>query len=416
MACHAPLARAQAFGELLDSEIPLSTKTGRNLGVLDRYFEKLEPQGIPAGGFRVYPSLVGAIGYTTNVVGAEQNPKSDFYAQVVPQIVAQSQWNRHSLRLTSYFDGRRYFRTPQKDQDGYLAQLDGRIDIVGQSKVELQAAQRRTYEDQTVGSFPANGGGAIAVDQTSALLRGTHVINRLRLTGSTDFNRLTYSDTVSTSGTLLRQGFRNRSVFRGSARLEYLLNAENAFFVQLTYRKTDYDDRSVANDRTSNEWRVLGGAIADATSLIRVALGVGYYRRTYQNPTFRTIGGVAVDARADYFVTTLTTVSLIASRKIEEATLANSSGYVATRGGFSIDHELLRNLRLKLAGEYQRDRFQNIDRRDSLFNASFGAEYRATRHWAFRPRIEYIRRESSGIDAGPDIREFRGLLSITLQQ
>lgn len=409
-------ARAQAFGELLDSEIPLSTRTKNSPGVLDRYRPELAAQGLPAGGFRLYPEVTGGIGYTSNVIGAEQDTRSDFFAELRPQVTAQSDWSRHSLSAVVNYDGRRYADTPQKNQDGYLAQINGRLDVVGESDLNVQLQQRRTYEDQAAGSFPANGGGAIGVNQSTALLRGSYLFNRLRLTGSADANRLTYSDTTTTTGARLSQSFRDRSVFRTSARLEYLLNADDGVYGQITYRGTRYDDRTPINDHSGSEWRFVGGAIGNVTSLIRVAMGVGYFHRDFDQSLFRSVGGIVADARADYYVTTLTTVSLIASRKLEEVTLAGASGYTSTRFGGRIDHELYRNLRLALDGGVQGDDFIGVDRNDRLYVFGLGAEYIPDRQFVFQPRAEYVDRSSRGNAAGPSIKEFRALLSVTARR
>lgn len=408
-----PGARAQAFGEILDSEIPLSTKTGRNLGVQDRSFEALTPQGIPAGGFRVFPAVELATGYTSNVLGAEQSREGDIYAQLGLDVIARSDWSRHALTGTFSYDGRRYADTSAKNENRYVAQLSGKFDIVGESKIEANVARRRSYEDQFVGSFPATGGGAIAIDQTTAMLRGTYLLNRLRMTGSADYNRLTFSDTVTTTGTVLPQAFRDRKILRGSARLEYLLTRDNAVFAQFSYRDTRYDIKSGIDNRSSKEWRASVGAIADLTSLIRVAFGVGYNRRTYSNPLYTSIGGLSADARADYFITSLSTISLVASRKIEEATLLNSPGFVATRLGARVDHELLRNLRLYLNVQSQHDAFKNINRRDKLFMIGGGATYSISRNFLVQPRAEYIDRKSTGDLRGPNIKDFRAVLSFT---
>lgn len=106
--------------------------------------------------------------------------------------------------------------------------------------------------------------------------------------------------------------------------LEYALSPDNAVFVQGTYRHTDYDMKTTTANRTSDEWRAGVGAIADVSSLIRIAGAVGYFRRTYDNPAFDSIGDLDVDFRLDYYVSPLTTVSTVFTRQLEEAIVAGS--------------------------------------------------------------------------------------------
>lgn len=406
-------ASAQFYGQLLDSEIPLKTVTGRNLGVRDRVKEELQPIGLPLGSFRVFPSVLGGVGYTSNVVGAEVNSRADGYAEINPQVAVQSQWMRHSLSATVSYDGQRYFNTNAKNQDGFLARLDGQLDIHDQSNVVGSVSYRRTYEDQQEATFPANGGGAIAVKQPQALIRATYVSNRIRWTGSVDYNGFSYADTISTTGARLDLSYRNRDVYRGSGRVEYMLGQDNSVFGQITYRRTDYRTSDVLNDRTSEEWRFGAGAIADITNLVRVAGAVGYYRRTYQRKElFPTAAGLAVDVRADYYLTQLTTISAIVSRQLEEAAVFGSSGYVATRYGARVDHELLRNLIPYLFGDRFLSKFQGVDRHDRAWDAGAGIDYKMNRAWALNANGSYVSRVSEGTSRGPNINEFRGLLTL----
>lgn len=408
-------ACAQAYGQLLDSEIPLSTETGRNQGVRDRPKPELTPIGQTLGGFRLYPSVTTGLGFTNNVIGAEINPRSDVYAEFRPELLVQSQWGRHSLSATANYDGQRYFNTGPKNQNGFLTQVQGTLDVHDMSTIIGSASYRRVYEDQQQASFPAGGGGAVGVEQATALLRGTYVANRFRWTLSSDVNSLRYENTISTTGRTLDLSFRDRDVYRGSARLEYTLTKDNSVFGQVTYRRTDYLTTSITDDRTSNEWRAMGGAIADITDLLRIAGAVGYLHRAYPNPTFKSIGSLAFDVRANYYLTPLTTISAAAGRQVEEAIVVGSSGYIETRLSARVDHELLRNLILFALADHSTANFQGIDRRDRFADAGVGADYSLNRTWVLRGQAQYVTRESSGGQRGPDIDEFRASLTLKYQ-
>lgn len=417
LACALPAgAGAQTYGPLLGSEIPLTTQTGRMLGVADRPHPELDAPGVTAGSFLVRPELDLGIGYTSNVIGTEQDRRGDGFLGFSPHLRAISRWSRHSLIAAVDYDGRRYLATPQKNEDGFAAQLDGRIDMQADGHIDAALSRRRVFEQQTAGAFPANGAGAVAVDQSNAGLRVTQVFNRLRLIASGDANRFDYADTVSTTGARLDQDFRDNRVYRAGGRVEYLLTPDNAVFGQVGWRHTDYAATRAGLDRTSTEWRLIGGAIADVTGLLRLAGGAGYFHRRYDDPGFGTIAGLAVDLRADYYVTALSTVSAIASRKVEEATVPRSPGYVATRFGAQVDHELLRNLILHLSADRERDRFVRIDRHDRFVRIAAAADYTLRPELLLRPGLEYVDRSSRGVDRGPSIAEFRALLTLVMRR
>lgn len=404
-------AQAQVYQPLLDSEIPLSTKTGRNQSVGERPHPELEAQGLPLGGFRAYPEITAGIGYTSNVLGAESGAQGDAFVLVRPQLQLRSQWANHSLVATASYEGRRYFETPPRNRDAYLLDLDGRIDVTRDTQVFLSAAARRTYEDQTSGNFPQNGAGAIAVDVRTLSARATQRLNRFIVSASADHNHFNYNPTVTTTGVTLDLDYRDYSVDRASARVEYELSPDNAVFTQFTYKHTSYSLTGVPTDRSGGEWRASVGAIADVTSLLRIAGGVGYFWRSYDNPALKRISSLNADIQATYYLSPLTTISGTLTRELEEAAVNNSSGFIATRGMLRVDHELLRNLRPFAYGSFEKDDFKGIDRNDRLATLGLGVLYDPNRYLSVSGELTYINRDSTGADRGPNFGEFRALIT-----
>lgn len=404
-------ARAQVYQPLLDSEIPLSTQTGRNQSVTDRRHPELEAQGLPLGGFRAYPEITAGLGYTSNVLGASSDAQGDGFVMVRPQLQLNSQWSNHSLIATAAYEGRRYFDTPRKNRDGYLLDLDGRIDVTRDTQIFLKADAHRYYEDQTSGNFPQNGAGAIAVDVRTISARATQRLNRFIVTASADHNYFNYNPTVTTTGIALNLDYRDYSVDRASARVEYELSPDNAVFGQFTYKHTGYSLNTLSTDRSGNEWRPSIGAIADVTSLLRVAGAVGYFWRSYDNPALKRISSLNLDVQATYYLSPLTTISGMLTRELEEAAVTNSSGYISTRGMLRVDHELLRNLRPFAYGSLESDDFKGLDRTDRLTNLGIGVLYDPNRYLSISGELAYIKRDSTGTQSGPQFNEIRALIT-----
>lgn len=410
------IASAQTYEPLLDTDIPVAVPSLRNRTVLERPHPELAPLGIAAGGFRLYPELSLEPGYTSNALGSSIVPRRDAFVSFQPRVRAESQWSRHALTVSLGYDARRYANVSAKDQDGFRIRADGRLDVHGESNLFAALSYERTFEEQYTGSFPANGGASIAVRHPSALLRGTFVANRLRLVASTDLNRFDYADTMTLSGSPLDQDYRDRKVYRASTRAEYLFGADSAAFVQATYRRTRYDDRvNPLTDRTSKEMRLVAGLVADVTPIIRAAIGVGYADRRYDQPGIRPVRDVVADLRVDYNVTPLTTFSLVGRRGIEEAIVPNAAGYVASKVGLRADHELLRNLLLNLEVDHERDDFKGIARHDRLIRVSAGGTYTMSRNILLTPELDYVRRKSEGVSAGPSFKEVRFVLRASLR-
>lgn len=404
-------ARAQVYQPLLDSDIPLSTQTGRNQGVTERRHPELEAQGLPLGGFRAYPEITAGLGYSSNVLGAANDAQGDGFVLVQPKLQVRSQWANHSLVATAAYEGRRYFDTSAKKRDGYLVDLDGRIDVTRDSQIFLKADARRVFEDQTSGNFPANGAGVVPIDVWSVRARGSQRLNRFIVTASADHSHFNYNATVTTTGVALDLDYRDYSVDRASARVEYELSPDNAVFGQVTYKHTSYTLANVPTDRSGNEWRASVGGIADVTSLLRVAGAVGYFRRTYENAALKPISSLNVDVQATYYLSPLTTLSGTVTRELDEAAVLDSSGYIATRGMVRVDHELLRNLRPFAYASLEQDDFRGIDRKDDLTNFGLGVDYDPNRYLSITGELAYIKRASSGFSQGARFDEIRALIT-----
>ena len=401
-------ALAQTRGPLLDTEIPLAVPSIRNKTVVERPHPELAPQGIGAGGFRLFPEISIEPGFSSNVLGSNFSARSDVFISAQPSLRAESQWSRHALNVSADLVAKRYATVSAKNEDGFRIRADGRLDLHGESNIVAALGFERTFEEQYTGSFPVNGGASIAVRHPFGSVRGTYVANRLRLIASTAYDRFNYSDTTTLSGAPLDQDYRDRKVYRLSGRAEYLFAADSAVFLQATHRTTRYDDRSsVLTDRSSKEIRIVAGLVTDVTPIIRAAIGVGYADRRYGQPGIRPVRDVVADLRVDYNVTPLSTFSLLGSRGIEEAIVPNAAGYVASKIGLRLDHELLRNLMVNFGVDYQRDDFKGIARLDRLIRISAGAAYTMSRNVVITPALDYVRRRSSGAFAGPNFKEVR---------
>ena len=177
---------AQTYAPLLDTDIPVAMPSQRNRTVLERPHPELAPLGVTVGGFRLYPVVGLEAGYTSNALGSAAGARQDAILSFNPAVRVESQWSRHALSAGLDYDARRYATVTAKNQDGWRTRAEGRLDIHGDSNLLASLTYERAFEDQYIGSFPANAGASIAVRHSAALLRGTFVANRLRLLASGD--------------------------------------------------------------------------------------------------------------------------------------------------------------------------------------------------------------------------------------
>lgn len=415
-ACGGGAAQAQMSRAVLDTGIPFDLPQTEQVTVLQRPHPELDPLGVRAGAFLVFPQIDIAANATNNVFGATDDGVSDGYAILAPKLDARSDWSRHQLSAHARGNFRRYLDNPIKNENGYDVGVDARLDIVGDSNLRAAINADRIYINQFSGDFPQFAAASVPLDRQVSSLRGTWAINRLQVIGDVNVTKLNYGDTLALNGTLIDQDYLDRTATRLTARAEYNISPATSLFVQGIYVVHDYARADFDFDRSGHEMRVIGGAAFDLTPLIRTRLGIGYLTRRYDTAGVGDLNGLALDIQADYLVTQLTTVSLAVRRDVRDAIIRGSPGYIASRLALEVDHELLRNLILIGRGDVEQDDFSRIDRNDTLFHVGASALYTLNRSIVVTPSIDYSKRDSGGEQVGQRFNELRAGISLTLRR
>jgi len=409
-------AHAQQADGFLGSDIPFNPARGDAIAVTKRAHPELDPVGIRTGGMIVFPSLTAGLGYTNNVFGATNGGQGDGYEILAPSVSGVSQWSRHSLELNVGAGLKRFMSQTTRNQTAYSVQATGRLDLgtKGDNIVGL-VHHMRGFESQYSGAFPNNAAGTVAYYQNEALLRGTFAINRAHLIISGKVNDLNYDDTLSLTGAVIDQQYRDRVEYISGARIEYDLPADAKAFAELSYSIVDYRIATASQPLRSNHTtRALAGVNFKITPLIRVIVGAGYERRDYRVASYGAISGLVGDLRVEWLPTELTTINFQLSRKVDDAIFVNSPGYFATSGRVHVDHELLRSVILFAEANFERDSYVATQRLDQQFQILGGATYSLNRRVKVQPSFRYIRRKSEGSVAGLSFEELRGEVDLVV--
>jgi hypothetical protein len=411
-------ASAQQVGDFLGSDIPYTFHRSEGVAVPDRLHTALEPIGVHVGSMVLFPKVEIGTGFTSNVYGSTVDRQGDGYFTFGPSATLVSQWSRHFLELTAAAGLKRFATQTVRGETAHTIQADGRFDLGGSgnaSNIVWLIKQQRGFEAQFSGAFPQNSAGTVGFNGIDGILRGTFQFNRVSLVASQKFTDLRYSNTTSLSGTPINQQFRNRTEHRSAVRLQYDFNGDIQTFGEVTYTRSIYRFATVDQPlRSNNGVRVIGGINLKITPLIRAVVGAGYEQRIYDIRSYRTLRGLALDARIEWLPTELTTVNLRASRKSEDAINANSPGFFNTTLRARVDHELLRYVLLFAEITSERDSFIAIDRRDKQFSARAGATYSLGRHFTLQPSLTYITRSSTGLEQGQSFKDVRGGVNIVV--
>ncbi len=182
--------------------------------------------------------------------------------------------------------------------------------------------------------------------------------------------------------------------------------------------KIDYKETGgvFGPSRNSSDYSVLAGANFDVTALVRGEVGVGYTSRKYESPVFGRISGLAMAAKVEYFPTELTTVTLEGHRRITESIISGAAGYFDTGAALVLDHELRRNILVRARGEYYALDYRGIDRNDKVYGLTGGATYLLSHTVGLNGSLSYLKRSSSGVNAGREFDDVIVSIGLVLQR
>lgn len=403
----------------LDIDIDNAYGRGRNVSVLERERPEYASLGEHVGSFTLFPKLETALAYDTNVYATHKNVASDGLAIVKPAFELQSNWSRHAVEFGAGGEFHEFVSNSSQNQTGWFTHANGHLDVYGDSYLAFGADAEHSYESRTNAGSPADAAKPVPQNTEGAYVRGIWQLNRFRTTLGVEDRESDYENVpaqnVNTRAIrgVLDESALNHNDWRLIGREEFAISPDTAVFGQFGYSSTNYTRPHVtvalngsANapigtvSRNSNEVRGMVGANFDFAALMRGEFGVGYVDREYEtiaSHSYPTISGAMFEGKLEYFPSELTTVTLVASRLVQDAIYSISSGgYFDNQVNLRVDHELLRNLLLNAAVGYDQQEYQGADRHDHVFTVQGGANYFVNRSVGLGVTVNYADRNANG--------------------
>lgn len=412
-------AQAQTMDSALQEPLPVLPSDFPNdrTSVAERYRPDYEAEGIAIGGLNAHPSLGVGGAYSSNVYGSASGEISDAYLAINPSLVIEGNGGGPGTNnITIRADGalRRFAQEQTANETAFGGDVDGTLALGGDSALMAGASARRKYERQDSGSFPTGALAPIAYSDISGYLRFRTGGSRIRVSAAVDVDRNKYNNAKFSNGTTTDQSFRDRTILRGSGRVESSFTGAVSGFVEVRYSDINYLDNFLANglgNRDGDQAEAYGGLRIDSGKL-RGTIAAGYTRRTFDEADYPDFGGLAVNAEVIYYASGLTTYTLHAYRNITESGNADISAQFGTGVSLQVDHELLRYVILSGRAEYQRNTFRGISRKDDVASVRASVRYLVNRRLEIGANAGYVKRTSSGSLFGPEFNRFEAGLSI----
>ncbi|MEX2643903.1 MAG: outer membrane beta-barrel protein [Acetobacterales bacterium] len=392
----------------------MTTAPARGDTVAGRARPEYDPAGIRMGGFFFYPSFALAEIYRDNIFYEDDDPESDFETVATAAVKVGSNWNNHALNFYGDVNVGRFLDNDIADYEDFRVGTNGRLDIQRDLSLAGGLVYERLHEDR---SSPEQG----ADEPTIYTRYGPDValtkrFNRLvtQVGGSMLF--FDYDDVTTVNGVLINNDDRDRTVSTGFGRVGYEFSPNYQAFVRVSGNDRTYEDDVDDNglSRDSQGWEAVGGVALDLGGLVFGELFAGYLSQDYDAAQLDRISSVSFGGEVTWNVTPLTTIVGSLSRAVEETTIGNASGALATNAGVSVDHELLRHVIVSADASYRTVEFENIDRDDDIMNVGVGARYLLNRNVNFQVRLSHAERDSTSVNN--DYEANTALLRIVLQR
>ncbi|WAC59211.1 outer membrane beta-barrel protein [Brevundimonas sp. SL130] len=389
----------------------------RGVGVRERARPEYEALGLGAGAFTIFPKLQLDAEYNDNVFASETDEQDDFIFRIRPEVLAESDWSRHSLQAYARSVISRNADFDSEDTTDWTVGTRGRLDVVRGSSVSGGAEYGHLTEPRSSTNTAQSSVDPIEYDLASAYVGAVRAKGRVRVSGRADLKSWDYEDGETAAGDVIDQSARNRTNFALAGRVDYALSPATALFGMVTGNERDYDSNTSTTTpaRDSSGVEALVGVNFELGAVSRGEVAAGYISQSYDNAAYTDIDGFGGRAQLEWFPTELTTVTANVSRTIEDAGIIGSAGYLSSEVGGKVDHELLRNLILTGQLTYSKDDYNAIDRDDQRVNASMAATYLLNRNYGVTTTLSYLDLSSDGVQAGPSYAVTRLFVALVAQ-
>ena len=381
----------------------------------ERDSEAYTPKGLRAGSFKFLPSMAVTNEYNTNIYMRDKAYKTpdSFIAHYKPGVSVSSDWTRHVLNFYINTDVTQFATLP--DQNNYhdvLTKIDGRLDLTRDSFFTGGFAFNNLHENR---GSPDQINGIGPTFYSSKITDSFYYqkFNRLAIKTGINAIRLDYDDLQSQSllGTsTLKMSSRNHWEYKPMLRLSYEIQPQYEAFAKFEYKCVDYDSlvlsngSGVAYNRNALGYNATTGLYFDLTDLLTGDVSVGYLQRNYQDARLSQLSGINGFLNLKYRPTKLTTVLAQVGRDINETTQQGVSGSLNTTANVSVEHELMRNVLLKVGGNagyiqyqgYSQSNLSNLyNRNDVMYGGLASAKYLINRNLSTDVSYTYSSRDSN---------------------
>jgi hypothetical protein len=382
-----------------------------------RQRSEIEQLGIRVDGFLVYPRL-GLEGlYDDNIFRTEQAEVDDFIWIVSPEVETRLNRNRHTLGFAASADLGRYTDNSDEDFNDWGLAVDGRYVASTGAWVLGRGQFAQRHEERGSPDAPGLAAEPTVYFVTDAFAQYVHRPSKITLRVDVDYTRFDFDDVARIGGGEIDQQFRDRNEYRLDVYPGYEFTPQFEGLLKVSGSRIDYDNSqelgsNVSATRSGWGYQIRTGIAFDFRGILLGELLLGYQERIFDDQIFPDISAPALSGSIDWNIKNLTTLNLTLEQSIEESSDLFFSGYLQTRGAVRLDHELLRNLIVRIRGSVEKQDYKGIEdaERDIYYYlAELGIQYLMNRHLYIKAGYKYVQREEQNnlVSSGVLDQDFR---------
>ena len=294
-------------------------------------------------------------GYDSNPGRLNTARSSPVYV-IAPELLAASDWSRHSLiaDLRGSYTGYSENFPPvngvfsplptNADRPDFTGKIDGRLDVTRDTRINGEARLRVSTDNPGSPNIQAGLEKYPLFATSGATLGLEQDFNRLQFAGNALVDRTDYQQSQLTDGTKSSNDDRNFTQVGGNARVSYDLLPGIKPFGEVTgdTRVHDLTFDRFGYQRDSTGGTVRAGSTFELSRLLTGDIAVGYALRDYQDARLTQLAGLLTSASLVWSATGLTTVKFNATSSIDESTLPGVSGVFTHDYIVEVDHAFRR--------------------------------------------------------------------------
>lgn len=372
------------------------------------------PQGIDAGGLRLFPSIAVGAEYTSNVAQSPDDPQSAAGVAVKPGLRLQSDWSRHELTGNVSGDFTFFPKYSENDQRALDADANFRLDIRRTTTADFGAFYTLDQAGREDSELP-DAAAERRTDQTFGVRAGlTHNLGAFDAEVRAGVAREVFGDVELNGGGVEDNSDRNLIAPTAGFRFTYSDPPVLKPFIDVAVTPRIHDDKRDRNGlkRDSLEAAAQLGVAIDNGPLWSGEVALAYLRRSYSDETLDSASAIGINGNLTWRPTDITTIVLSAGTSLEDATSAAQSASKVYTGRIDVTQAMRENIDAFAGAGFALEKGgQNAEK---TFETTIGLNWQLTPEWAWT--ASYDTTWFKGAIPDDDYTEHRILTGIVLRR